>query len=343
MQKKRPWTQEQIQKVTALYKAGNTYYEIGQKIKPQRSGEQVRWLVRTLRANGEWGVEESPFPRYDEPLVMEGDALVLPDIEAPYHHAEFINRCIDLAHSWGIYQAIVAGDLLHFSSLSSWGAEFVEESNNGHSKAMEVLEELASKVSKSQRRHILAQMDQLEKETLDPSPSYSSEMKIARKLVRQLSDAFEEIHFVLGNHEVRFIRAIQSSAYPQELLINLQAEEPKWKIAPYFYSYLISNGEKFIAEHPATAAKYAPIYLANKYEAHILMAHSHAWTLSKNASGRYWAIQMGCCVDEKRLPYASQRHNTKDAHRLGAVIVRNGYPWLLGEETDWEALARLGG
>ena len=51
--------------------------------------------------------------------------------------------------------------------------------------------------------------------------------------------------------------------------------------------------------------------------------------------------QIGCCVDERRLSYAAQRHNTGDAHALGAAIIRGGYVTVLTEHwTDWERLMR---
>jgi len=50
---------------------------------------------------------------------------------------------------------------------------------------------------------------------------------------------------------------------------------------------------------------------------------------------------MGHCVDERRLPYASQRSNTSPAHVLGAVIIRGGFPHLLMERTPWKQYAKM--
>jgi len=41
------------------------------------------------------------------------------------------------------------------------------------------------------------------------------------------------------------------------------------------------------------------------------------------------------------LAYAAQRDARRNAHLLGAVIVRDGYIWLLHENCDWESLKRL--
>src|SRR5512140_1237820 len=57
-------------------------------------------------------IRESPYPRFDEPLHLEGDAIIFPDMEMPFHHAEFINKCLELARLWNIRQCICAGDLL---------------------------------------------------------------------------------------------------------------------------------------------------------------------------------------------------------------------------------------
>jgi len=42
-----------------------------------------------------------------------------------------------------------------------------------------------------------------------------------------------------------------------------------------------------------------------------------------------------------RLAYAAQRDARRNAHMLGAVIVRDGYIWLLHEHVDWKMLRRL--
>ena len=47
-------------------------------------------------------VKESPYQRFDAPLEREGDALILCDVEAPFHDSEFMNRVIDLACKWKI-------------------------------------------------------------------------------------------------------------------------------------------------------------------------------------------------------------------------------------------------
>src|SRR5512140_1495847 len=86
---------------------------------------QVRDRIREARERAGRGavhIPQSNMPRYDKPLTVEGNALVIGDLEVPFHHADFVNRCLDLSHAWGIDQLILAGDIMHFESFSAWGA-----------------------------------------------------------------------------------------------------------------------------------------------------------------------------------------------------------------------------
>ena len=168
----------------------------------------------------------------------------------------------------------------------------------------------------------------------------SQELKITRKVVKVISECFDQVDMILGNHDSRMIRALNSPMFPSEVLRTVEAGE-KWRIGPYYYSRLISDGETYQIEHPKSFAKNSASKLASKYQCHILHAHSHRWGVDTDVWGRFYAITMGCIVDEERLPYAAQRHHSGDAHRLGAVIVRAGYPYLLGADTPFETFKKM--
>jgi hypothetical protein len=126
-----------------------------------------------------------------------------------------------------------------------------------------------------------------------------------------------------------------------EILRWLNLDQDCWRIAPYYFSLLHTELGTWRLSHPKTAAKYAHIKLADKYDCHYAMCHSHYWALAKSTNGKHFAIQMGHCVDERRLPYAAQRDNPREAHSLGALIIRGGRPYLLHKDTDWELYKKL--
>jgi hypothetical protein len=272
---------------------------------------------------------------------MEGDALIITDLELPFHHADFVNRCLEMASKWKITNLILGGDVLHFDSLSGWEPNWTEISQDGLSEGDErkLLDFIMKLPGKFQESGIGMLTNLGRKEEQDGA---STELGIARKEIKRLSEQFEHIDFVMGNHEGRFLRTIATALSPNELTRLLEVNKsPKWRIAPYYFSILWSGGEKYQIEHPRNTAKFSASRLASKYQCHIIMGHSHQLNFTFDNSGQFYAIETGHCVDEDRLPYASQRHNTASAHVLGASIVRGGVPWLLHKRTDWKALARL--
>lgn len=340
--KPRPWTLEEDEILIKGIDNGLTQREIALEL--NRSYESTRHRKRHLDTyKGDlYHFKESPYPVYDDPLVMEGNALVLPDLEMPFHDYEFLNKCLDLAQAWNVRQCIVAGDLLHFDSIASWEPNWIAEGQvNGLSEKDEMkLLEFANSLPEKHRVNLIDLVVSIGDKTEDGDPNISQELRVVRKGVKILSEIFDLIHFIIGNHDGRLIRALGSPMFPSEILRLVEAGD-KWMIKPYYYSILMSNDEKFQIEHPRSAAKNSAYKLASKYQCHVLMAHSHRWSIDLDPSGKYYAIHMGCVVDENRLPYAAQRHSTADAHRLGACIVRDGYPFLLNDKSPWEILMRM--
>jgi hypothetical protein len=137
----------------------------------------------------------------------------------------------------------------------------------------------------------------------------------------------------------RLMNQLHSPMFPSEITRLIDAQD--WRIAPYYFSYLTSNGEKFVISHPKSAAKSSVETIAAKVQMHVIAGHSHLLRFGWDISGKFYAIMSGCCVDEFRLPYAAQRHTTSPAHHLGATIVRDGVPYLLHERVDWKRLESM--
>jgi len=282
-------------------------------------------------------VRVSTYPVYDNPLTMEGDALVLPDIEFPFHHAEFVNACLDLADAWGIKQLILAGDALHFDSLTGFAPAWVDPDPGGITSDIEaLLMSFAKTLSSRKQGEMMTMIGDIGQRT--ERDGLSSELRIARAEMERIARQFDRVDFVIGNHEGRFLRKMETALDPAELLRLLEVDTGKWRIAPFYYSYLDTPGGRYTIEHPKNCVKGVAKDLAAKYHTHVIMAHNHHVIFQFDISGNYYAIEAGHCVDEARLPYAAQRHNRAPAHALGGVIVRDGYPWLLSKATDWKRL-----
>lgn len=303
------------------------------------SSEAVRQRIKRHKQHvPKFKIEASPYPRYNKPLEMEGDALLLFDTEFPFHEEEFLNRCLDLSQAWDIDQLIIGGDVLHFDQFSQWEANWIEKQPaNGLTEDKErELRAFAEYLPDDKQAAYLAHLDEITQ-----TKQEQTELGAAKKALLTLAQVFARIDYVIGNHDDRFIRALKSPLLPQSLLDFIGLTDPTWRIAPYFYSTLISEGEKYRIDHPRSAAAATAVKLADKFDCHSIVGHSHLQSVQWSTSGKHWAIQAGCSVDEERLCYAAQRSTNRPAHSLGAVIVRGGYPWILYPRSPWDRLKRL--
>jgi hypothetical protein len=333
---KQAWTATEIDKLKQLKSRGLSDYEIADILK--RTFGSVNTKITKLKQSGQLKQSQVPastMPLWTDPLQSEGDAVILSDVEAPFQHSEFINRVLDLADAWGIQTLHLAGDLLHYDNLSAWGSEWVQDKEEMIGAVLDILEQ---SLSSKKRSEIVSMIS--DKGLLD-SGGLSGELKDARHVFRSL-DSFKEIYVELGNHDDRYLRALEQALSPKELLHQLDRDkDERWKIAPYYYALIETERGTFRVTHPRGAARSTAIDLAVQFHQNILMGHSHRWSVNRDPSGKFWAIQQGHCVDERRLAYAAQRDAKRDAHLLGATIIRGGYPFVLSPESPWQMLRRM--
>jgi hypothetical protein len=324
--------------IVRLKQSGRSFSEIGEELGIATGTAKTHYYLTTGQPSFQ-RIPESPYVRYDEPPTVEGDALILPDCEIPFHHAEFMNRVIDLADAWKIRQVICAGDLLHMDSLSGWEPNWTSEKKSALTESDEAkLMDAILKLPKNRQGEILEILGEF---GAIEGKDFSQEMGNARRTLQALNECFDSFVWVIGNHEGRLLRAINSPVNPGELLNLMRLKEGKWTIGPYYYALLKSGGKTFRVTHPKSAANSAARVLAIQFHQNILMGHSHKLFADFDPSGDFIAWQIGHCVDELKLAYHAQRDAGRDSHKLGAVIVRGGYPWLLHTNTDWASMQKM--
>ena len=301
-------------------------------------GEKYSTYVNQLRASKiEFErVPESRYPTYDQPLTIEGDAIVLLNLHIPFHSAEFINKCLLVARAWGIRKAFLGGDVLDLHAFNGFAGHFEEAEKKVISSDLESrLFALAEKMPAKYRMALIDELAGAEPE----SGNVGAEIAESRSVLTALQMEFDEIVWIMGNHEQRVIRSLERVLPAVQLAELFGASDPKWKVSSYFWGLLVSGGEEYQIEHPNTIRKGASKTLAAKYQKHIIMGHNHQFVIQHDVSGRFWAIEPGMCCDERKMDYASKRHSVSDAHIPGAVMVVNGKPYMLNDGmTDWDGM-----
>jgi len=316
--------------------------DIGEKLGV--SDEQARSQYRHITGNNGRGyafnkIEESPYPKFNSPLEQTGDCLILPDPEFPYHHSEFLNRCLDLADAWNIRQCTIAGDAMHFNSISKWEANWKAKSNGEISENAQA--ELLAATLRLPKQYQNVILEKLNKFTPTVDGDVGSEIEIARRALATIGDLFDDVVYVIGNHDGRLLSALNSPMFAGDLKRFVVGDNPKYRIAEYYFSILHTSQGDYSIEHPVSASTTTAVNIATQKHCHVIMGHSHRYSRMRDPSGMYWCIQAGMCVDEDRLAYVAQRTRGRERHSLGAVIVRDGYPYDLSMDTPWETWKKM--
>jgi predicted phosphodiesterase len=263
-----------------------TYKSIQRKAQQERNRAPDVWRVRLPR---------STTRRYNAPLEVQGDAVILADIHAPFHDADWLDRVVSLALKRNVRQAVLAGDFADFNAFSSYGR--------------------------------------------DVGIDADAELDTLAALMDALIATFERVYYIAGNHDVRPLRVLGDVGLSVTSLMRLFAPRPDDKqffTSDYHWCRLVSGGQTYQIEHPKNAsvnAAFVPRKLAGKFGCHVIGAHGHTWGMTKDDSGRYWAIDSGVCADPLRLGYTQLVHSTRPVQMQGAVIVQGGLPLLLSPET----------
>ncbi len=240
-------------------------------------------------------------PSYAQPLTVKGSFLFLSDFEIPFQNAAFINNVFAVTQAYGVKQCVWAGDAMHFEAFSPFPG--------GDQDAEQELTEI----------------DEYLPGFLEP---------------------FERITYFMGNHDDRPMRAMQRKISAEKALRMIVAPETTavfhqkvtmseyyWCLASYGWRLTHAKNNGMM---PAATAK----RLAEKYQAHIVHAHTHKLGMVHDVSGNWLAIESGCGVDTTKLAYANLRDNTHTAMVNGAVLMldtgRQYSPLLLNKFTDWQ-------
>jgi len=239
--------------------------------------------------------------RYNDPPVIRGDdVLVMADVHAPFHNAEFCSELVDLAKYVKIKTVILAGDLLDFAALSSFTPNMLDEVET------------------------------------DDTGLVSDEIVAAASFCDVLLDNFDTVLMTLGNHEERITRrlAVQTRVTLLRHLLGYRREE-RFQISPYYYAIIkTSDGQVWRITHPKNYSV-IPVRvaarLADKYGQNVVAAHGHDWGETISTSGHY-AAACGMCADGELFEYTQLRDSVSPFMQSGAFALVHGQPLLLHPE-----------
>lgn len=272
---------------------------VGQKVTQAALKCKRQALGLTKDNHGIPLVAKSSRPVFDDPPTIEGDALILFDCHVPFHDSVWINRCIGLALHWGIKKLVLGGDILDMDALCAFAPYFKEK-----------------------------QVD------------LGEEVQEAEEFFNALK-CFEEILWFAGGHERRFLRRLMS-ALGMERLAKMIITLEQLRASSYHHCFVVSGRKKIAIVHPKNLSRIparVPTFLCRKFRLSVAGGHDHVWGITQDESGKDWTCSVGVSADPNRLSYVRLETNTRPEVTQGALIIRDGFPWLLHPRfTDFRAL-----
>lgn len=337
-----PWTTKQVEALLSAWTRQPAdvsvhAFSIDFAASVGRTSPSVRSKLTELLARHGGNIPTSSYGEFDHQLRIEGDAFVLMDAHVPYHHAEFLNRCMEACRVLKVGTMILGGDALDLHAFNKFPETFEDDEKRViDSRLRKELIEIAQRLPAKERMELEDKIANAETE----SGNVSEEIRESRKVLRAFEQNFERVFWVMGNHEQRVTRILEKTLDAVSLAVLFGADSPKWMISGYFWCELLSGGVKWQIEHPLNTGKGSSKKLAPKFQCNVVMGHNHHFSMTTDPSGNFLAVEPGMGGDEDRMGYTRQRHNAADVHMVGAVIIRNGKPILLNRFTDWDIVLK---
>ena len=167
------------------------------------------------------------------------------------------------------------------------------------------------------------------------SVTFQQEAKASEHLMKILCEAFDEIYYIMGNHDRRIERFSRGQITPGMLMKergNVTISE--WGHCIVNNTWRVTHSSNYSVNQLVVADQ-----LAQKYQMNIIAHHSHQFAIGTDRYGRYTIINNGGLFDPGKLIYAILDDNKSPAMIPGFTMLKNGYPYLFGKIgmfTDWD-------
>ena len=277
---------EKYAEIKKLWAQGWTQKAIGKELSMSRS--QVGRVLKTTVRN--------PLPVYSELHELEGNYIIVGDVQLPTTDWEFASYVPLVAKNFGIRKLVIAGDFLNVDSFSRYP----------------ITERL---------------------------PAIMDEFAAAKELLDSWDDAFDEIEYIPGNHEKRFMR--WSNGHLGMEVLGRLLDNDKLRVYSSTRIVVVSGGVSWRVTHQNGYSVHTGNVggqLAHKFQTNVITHHEHSVGIMRDKWNHYTVVSNGGLHDEKTMHYVQEYDNTRKTMSQSFVMLDNGVAHLLtpySSMTDW--------
>lgn len=162
-------------------------------------------------------------------------------------------------------------------------------------------------------------------------PSTRDEIQAAKKYIAQAMRQFEEVYWFVGNHDERFIAAMDGTLEIEDMadLICANGNRSRLFTSPYNYCHVDNAGMPWHITHTYEYNP-NPLVVAKKYaafnEMNVIHQHKHIANIGVTDNHKYIVIDNGCMCEQGDTGYAHLRDGTMPRFQKSAVFLKSGEP-----------------
>lgn len=175
----------------------------------------------------------------------------------------------------------------------------------------------------------------------DAQYSVQEELETTREIIVHLAKWFDRIYWSLGNHEMRFLRALKFQLNLNDVG-KLLFDNPKLITTQLTYMQLHSGGENWRLIHPKN---YSIIpcrvsgEVAELQQTNVMGGHVHLFGMKTTKSGLYTAIDLGGMFDPHKITYVNAAGDaTNPIMAQGFWILEDGVPTGYTPKSNWNSI-----
>ena len=171
-----------------------------------------------------------------------------------------------------------------------------------------------------------------------PAPGWQEEKRAGKALANAWAATFEEIYFLMGNHERRKTKFVAAQEDDTDIFAPL-ASVARIQSTSYGWAYVHSGGIKWLVCHPREYSINQLVIadqLAQKYQCNVMDFHQHHTAKGRDRFDRYDIVDCGCLQDYDRTPYTQYDVSKRPRFKESFSILRGGIASLFGDGwVDW--------
>jgi len=171
--------------------------------------------------------------------------------------------------------------------------------------------------------------------------TWAQERDAARVVISEWVEWFDEIRFIMGNHDRR-MQKWAGGEFDEADIFGMITSSDKchysnwgWCVidTPAEYPWRVTHSSNYSVNQLTAAGE-----LANKFQMNIISHHQHHLAIGWDKYKRFVVVDNGAMVDSKKLAYVMLDDNKMPNMTNGFTMLQNGvaHPFGKWPFTDWE-------